>query len=92
MQQKPNKNLRWDIINDKCISTIFRQIYVPYMGSYSDSWETFVWNWDYEKKDRGKLVGEYYHGSKKRAIEVHNRLLRIYSYLTYRKYRGGIKC
>jgi len=89
MDQKPNKNLRWDVINDKCISTIFRQIFIPYTNSYTNSWETFVWNWDVDKKDRTEWVGEYYHGSSKRALEVHNRLLRIYSYLQARKYRKG---
>ena len=80
-----NKNIRWDIINDKCISTAFIQKFIPYTSSYHDSWETFVWHWN--GKARTNLIGEYYHHSKRKAIWFHNRLLKIYSYLNTRKGR-----
>ena len=84
-KDKQDRNLRWDIINDKVISTAYRSTYIPAINHYKDIWETYVWKWN--GKERGKWLHEYYHNSEKEAIKFHNRLLAIYSYLEQRKYR-----
>ena len=45
------------------------------------TYETFIWEWDNKKKERGGIKKQYYHSSRKEALLFHFRLCRLISHI-----------
>lgn len=44
------------------------------------TYETFIWEWDNVKKERGKLIKQYYHPSRGQGLKFHFRFCRLLAY------------
>ena len=44
------------------------------------TYETFIWAWDSVKKERGKLIKQYYHPSRDQALKFHFRFCRLVAF------------
>ena len=58
------------------VSTAMWATSIMATGMKHPTYETFIWEWDTEKKERGKLIKQYYHSFRKTAILFHFRFCR----------------
>jgi hypothetical protein len=49
-------------------------------GMRYPTYETFIWAWDNVKKERGKMIKQYYHPSRGQALKFHFRFCRLVAY------------
>lgn len=55
------------------VSTAMWATDISATGMKHPTYETFIWEWDAEKRERGKMLKQYYHNGRKQAIKFHFR-------------------
>jgi hypothetical protein len=55
------------------VSTAMWATAISATGMRHPTYETIIWAWDAEKRERGKLLKHYYHDGRKQAIKFHFR-------------------
>jgi len=55
------------------VSTAMWATAIQATGMRHPTYETFIWEWDSKKKERGKLLKQYYHNGRRSAIKFHFR-------------------
>ena len=58
------------------VSTAMWATGIAATGMKHPTYETFIWEWNIETKQRGKMVKQYYHHTRKQAIMFHFRFCR----------------
>jgi hypothetical protein len=53
------------------VSTAMWATAISATGMRHPTYETIIWEWDAEKRERGKLLKHYYHNDRKSAIRFH---------------------
>lgn len=66
-------NIGYDIISDRCITTGACPAVAPF-GGYYLRYETIIWNYDVEKRERTIMRDMIFHPSEKEAKKVHGTL------------------
>ena len=49
-------------------------------GMRYPTYETFIWAWDNVKKERGKMIKQYYHPSRCQSLKFHFLFCRLVAY------------
>lgn len=82
-------NVANNIVNGYYVSTAMWATYIPATEMRHPTYETFIWEWDEEKRKRGELIKQIYHsGFRKTAINFHFRFCRT---LAWRQLKHKIK-
>jgi len=80
-------NVANNIVNGYYVFTALWSTFVPSAMQCMDTFETFIWEWDYESKKRGKMLRQIYHtGYENTAIKFHFRFCRTLAYRQYIKF------
>lgn len=81
-------SLRTDMIDNVWISTAIRDTYIAEIGMAVNYYETIVWEYDHIEKKLGKILYMGSHGRyNKFARKGHERIVKIFRYLAWRKRR-----
>jgi hypothetical protein len=84
-------SLRTDMIDNVWISTAPRTTYIAEIGGKVKYYETIVWEYDHIEKNLGKILYMGNGGNSKYfARKAHERIVKIFRYLAWRKRRS--KC
>ena len=59
------------------VSTAMWATAISATGMRHPTYETIIWAWDAEKRERGKLLKHYYHKGRNEAIKFHFRFAQI---------------
>ena len=69
------------------VSTAMWATAISATGMRHPTYETIIWAWDAEKRERGKLMKNYYHEGRNRAIKFH---LRFAQTLAWREFKQNM--
>ena len=64
-------NIAYNTLRRYTVSTAMWGTSIASTGGIHPTYETFIWDWDSEKKERGKQRKAYYHSNREQAIEFH---------------------
>lgn len=73
-------NVAHNILNGYYVSTAMWATGIEATGMRHPTYETFVWAWDEEKKERGKMIKQYYFNTRTQALAFHFRFCRALAY------------
>jgi len=83
-------SLRTDMIGAVWISTAYRTTYIGALGRDVGYYEIIVWEYDHTENKVGKILYMCDSGSEiKYARKKHEKVVRAFRYLEYRKRRNG---
>lgn len=74
-----------NIMSKYYISTAMWATGIPATGMYHPTYETFIWEWNTETKQRGKMIKQYYFESREQAVIFHFRLCRTLTWFDLRE-------
>jgi hypothetical protein len=81
-------NIAINVINDLYVSTATWHTLIMAANEWVKTWETFVFSFDPQTKQRGNILKQYYHNHEHDAIDFHFRYCKA---ITYHKMWVGRK-
>ncbi|MBG9774275.1 hypothetical protein [Brevibacillus laterosporus] len=70
-----SRNLKTTILNGKYVSSAEVWRFIEYLSGWTKTYETYVWEYDTEKKILGKWLYETYQNSEEEALNVHDHMV-----------------
>lgn len=82
-----SQNVAHNIIGSYYVSTALWATLITNAGGIVPTYETFIWEWDNTKKERGKMLKQFYHNTLKQSLNFHFRFCRT---LAFRRFKAKL--